>query len=47
MLSSAVTVCYIVHDNNSQPLKQIDKKQSDHNQDDFDKQLMMGWWTQQ
>lgn len=45
MLSSAVTVGYIVHDNNSQPLKQIDKKQSDH--DDFDKQLMMGWWTQQ
>lgn len=47
IFSSAVTVGYIVHDNNTNinhPTKNVNTTQPQHQPD---KQIIMGWWTQQ
>lgn len=51
MLSSAVTVGYIIHDNNTTNIASIPTttylKKSEPQYEEIDKGLLMGWWTQQ
>lgn len=54
MLSSAVTVGYIVHDNNTTNIASIPTtsflnhpQPQTQKHEEFDKELIMGWWTQQ
>lgn len=52
MLSSVVTVGYIVHDNNNAKVVSIPatpflNQPHPKSNEEFDKQLIMSWWTQQ
>lgn len=53
MLSSAVTVGYIVHDNNTTNIASIPTTTKLLNQpqaqkyEEMDKKMLMAWWTQQ